>query len=130
MRWLIGVLLVLVLAPGAQAATFNAAADSPENPDRAPAQDIARVVSTLNADTGTWSVTVVLRGEPAEGTTAAVNAVLYPPAASCGSMPNDAAAYLRGNDSPPRPTSVGRSSPARARRTAGTSRSMCPAARR
>ena len=100
LRWLIGVVLALVLAPAAQAATFNAAADSPENPDRSPAQDIARVVSTLNADTGTWSVTVSLRGEPGPGTTGAVNAVLYPPAASCGSIPGDAAGYLRGNDSP------------------------------
>jgi hypothetical protein len=99
-RWLIGALLVLVLAPRAQAATFTAAADSPEQPGRAPAQDIARVTSTLDADTGTWAVTVALRGEPAEGTTGAVNAVLYPPAAACGAVPNDAAAYLRGNDAP------------------------------
>src|SRR4051812_47783100 len=90
---------MLVFAPGAQAATFNAAADSPEN-GRSPAQDIARVVSTLNADTGTWSVTVVLRGEPSEGTTGAVNAVLYPPSASCGANLDGVAAYLRGNDSP------------------------------
>jgi hypothetical protein len=99
-RWLIGALLVLALAPRAQAATFTAAADSPEQPGRAPAQDIARVISTLDADTGTWAVTVTLRGEPAEGATGAVNAVLYPPAAACGDVPDDAAAYLRGNDAP------------------------------
>ena len=57
-------------------------------------------MSTLDAETGTWSVTVSLRGEPAEGTTGAVNAVLYPPEAACGSMLDDAAAYLRGNDAP------------------------------
>src|SRR3954454_17105798 len=99
-RWLIGTAVALELAPGAQAATFGAAADSPVNADQPPARDIARVVSTLDSDTGTWSVTVTLRGEPADGTTGAVNAVLYPPAASCGTVPNDAAAYLRGNDSP------------------------------
>ncbi len=91
---------MLGLLIGAVLATFTAAADSPANPDRPPAQDIARVVSTLDPDTGTWSVTVSLRGEPAQGTTGALNAVLYPPADSCGTVPNDALAYLRGNDSP------------------------------
>jgi hypothetical protein len=98
LRWLIGLVFVLVLAPTAQAQTFSAAADSPENPNQPPARDIARVVSTLDAD-GRWTVTVSLRGEPAEGTTGAVNAVLYPPSASCGTVPNDAVAFLRGNDS-------------------------------
>jgi hypothetical protein len=61
----VGAVLGLVLVPAAQAATFTAAADSPENPDWAPAQDIARVVSTLDAEAGRWTVTVFLRGEPA-----------------------------------------------------------------
>ena len=82
------------------AATFTAAADSPVSEGRPPAQDIARVVSTLDNETGRWAVTVSLRGEPADGTTGAVNAVLYPPAAACGAVPNDAVGYLRGNDSP------------------------------
>lgn len=93
--------LIAAALMSAQAATFSAAADSPQNPDLPPAEDISRVVSTLDGATGTWTVTVSLRGEPVAGTTsAAVNATLFPPGAACGTADNAAIAYLRGNDSP------------------------------
>ena len=101
MKWvrpaLCALFAVAVTAPAARAETFTAQGTSPRDPALVAGEDIADVLSTLDDEAGTWSLTVTLQGAPADDETAFVSAVFFPLPAdgACGARPGDALVQLR-----------------------------------
>src|SRR5262245_48772374 len=83
LRWVLAaVLAALVLAPAAHAGTTET--DSPRNPDLPPSQDFSHVSSTLDPDSGTWSVVYTFFGPPTAAAWGNLSAQLYTGASQCG----------------------------------------------
>src|SRR5690349_1854088 len=105
MRPLVAIVLAaLVLAPAAHAGTTST--DSARDPSISPSQDFRHIESTLDPDTGTWTVVYTLYAPPSTDAWGNLSAGLYVGASQCAdfqaqiagfqgaaTLPGDSAAF-------------------------------------
>jgi hypothetical protein len=77
----VALVAVLVLAPAAQAETTST--DSPRDDNLPPSQDFSHISSTLDPDTGTWTVVYTLYGPPTADAWGNLSARLFVGASQC-----------------------------------------------